>query len=740
MSARIAKVVVDLSLDREFDYEVPNHLADSVQLGSQVVVPFGHATKTGYVVGFADRSERKELKQIGRLECETPLVGENILRLARWVSDYYAAPVETAVRAVLPAIVRRRGKAFKQLLHVTATDAAHALGILDGLRGKAPQQAAALEAVLAAGVQGIAQTELVGRHRIAAAAVKALAAKGLVAVGSRDQIRHPLAGRVFLRTEALSLMPQQAAALDTVKHAIDTLTPPVVLLYGVTGSGKTEVYLQAIDHALRQGRGAIVLVPEIALTPQTLERFCGRFGECVAVLHSSLSDGERHDEWHRIRDGKARIVIGARSAVFAPVRDLGLIVVDEEHENTYKQDEVPRYNARDVAVMRGHQDRCAVVLGSATPCLESYWNCQRGKYGLVTMHHRVDHRQMPVMKVVDMRIETERQGHAVVFSRELTEAIRQRLERAEQVILFLNRRGYASSLVCPKCGFVAACDACSVAYTYHRQGEILRCHICGAHRAVPAKCPKCQDPAFKYAGIGTQRLESVVSKFFPQARVQRMDADTTRGKDSHWRILGDFRTGKIDILIGTQMIAKGLDLPNVTLIGIVNADMGLHMPDFRAGERTFQLLTQVAGRAGRGDVPGEVIVQTYTPFHVTIQAARRLDFVGFFDQEIEFRRELNYPPFRHLICLTVRGAAEEKVKLAIASLAAALVPALPQDVVLSDPAPAPLARAKGEYRYQLMLRGPSTRAMSRPTKVVLQQMKWPDGVSVSIDVDALSLM
>jgi primosomal protein N' (replication factor Y) len=546
--------------------------------------------------------------------------------------------------------------------------------------------------------------------------------------------------RTFLKTLPQTLMEQQAKALELIVASIERQDPPVVLLHGVTGSGKTEVYLQAIARALELGKGAIVLVPEIALTPQTMERFKGRFGEAVAVLHSSLSEGERHDEWHRIHSGEARIAIGARSAVFAPVQNLGLIVVDEEHEQTYKQEEAPRYHARDVAVMRGRLEACAVVLGSATPAFESFSNARSGKYALADMPVRVDHRRMPVIRVVDMRVEAERAGGPGLFSRELADLIRLRLENGEQTILFLNRRGFSTSLVCPKCGYVASCEWCSVAFTYHRAEETLKCHICGAHKPVPAACPECKDPGFKYSGTGTQRLESVVAKLFPKARVRRMDADTTSAKNAHWEILGEFKSGKVDILIGTQMIAKGLDIPNVTLIGVINADTGLHAPDFRAGERTFQLLTQVAGRAGRGDLAGDVVIQTYTPFHTTIQAVRRLDYATFYDQESEERRELAYPPFGRMVCVTFRGASDERTAFSADLLAKTLAETLPANVTVSGPSPAPLAKAKGLFRHQVLFRGPSSKAITRPLRRLLAETAWPPGITSVLDVDPVSLI
>lgn len=737
--SRIARVVVDLSLDREFDYLVPAELDAELRIGSRVEVPFGRREAHGYIVGFAESSSFPGLKPIRGVIGKKPLVEENILNLARWIADYYVAPVEQAVRTVLPSAVRQAGARFKEVNVVSPTELARDPEAVAALRRKAATQAKVIDA-LAAGPASM--PELTAHSGSSPAAIRALERKGFVTVGRRVLQRRADAGHDVLPTQPLPLMPQQAEALALIKQSIDTRTPPVVLLFGVTGSGKTEVYLQAIDHVLKKGGGCIVLVPEISLTPQTVDRFRARFGDTVAVLHSELSSGERHDEWHRVHEGSARIVIGPRSAVFAPMHDLGLIVVDEEHEHSYKQEEAPRYNARDVAVMRGRQDGCAVVLGSATPSLESHYNAMRGKYAIARMPHRVDHRQMPAMRIVDMRQEMEKEGRLNVLSRDLKEAIQSRLERVEQTILFLNRRGYATSLVCPSCGTVARCEQCSVAMTYHKPTDRLLCHICGAQQKVPERCPnpECRDPAFKYSGVGTQRVEDVLRKVFPKARIERMDSDTMTRKDAYRKTLGAFRGGQIDILIGTQMIAKGLDFPGVTLVGVVHADLSLHMPDFRAGERTFQLLTQVAGRAGRGDLVGEVIVQTFTPFHPAIQAARQLDYEGFIDQELEYRHELGYPPHGHLVCLTLRGTQEELVKLTGVSLARRLQEKLESSVRLGGPTPAPLAKARGEYRYQIMLRAPMTRQITDPLKEVLRDFKWPDQVAWSVDVDAVSLM
>jgi primosomal protein N' (replication factor Y) len=596
--------------------------------------------------------------------------------------------------------------------------------------------------------------ELLELSKAGIAVVRKLEDFKLVEITSEISERDPYAREHILPSQPLPLNPAQSAALEKIKAAMDkplsTLNPQpsTFLLHGVTGSGKTEVYLQALAHTLEQGKGAIVLVPEISLTPQTVERFKARFSSgklqtLVAVLHSHLSAGERHDEWHKIRQGRARIVIGARSAIFAPVEPLGLIIVDEEHEHTYKQEEAPRYHARDVAIMRGQMENAVVVLGSATPSLESFYNCKRGKFALLELPERVDNQKMPHVRVVDMRQAAHSEKGIPIFSPQLKEAIQQRLERKEQTILFLNRRGYSTSLQCPKCGFIANCPNCSLALTYHRIEQKLSCHICGHNEKVPSVCPneKCKNLAIRFAGTGTQKVEDVLAKLFPNARVKRMDADAMKRKDDYRRILGDFRTGKIDILVGTQMIAKGLHFPNVTLVGIIYADLALHQPDFRAGERTFQLLTQVAGRAGRGDVEGEVFVQAFAPFHPAIQFARRHDFTGFYEQEIEFREQLKYPPASRVALLTLKGRNEEKVKFSADHLKRELEKVLGEfkDLILAGPAPAPLPRAETFYRYQIMLR---TRAMSKLSQTlakIIGTLALPDDVTLTVDIDPVNL-
>ncbi len=712
---RVAVVRVDLGVNQEFDYLVPPSLATRVGEGARVRVPFGRRVVNGTVVGLHPEGKAPmkgvSLKIIYEVIGDTPVLAAPILQLARWMAGYYLCPLDLCLRAVAPAIVRTRAS----------------------MRKMKPRADPELDAAAAE----------------------------------------------MVPSRPLPLTPAQAVALTRVLAALREKTPKPILLFGITGSGKTEVYLQAIEEVLRAGRGAIVLVPEISLTPQTVERFRSRFmisappaketspplfesiagsatspssppignqksqiGNGLAVLHSGLSQGERFREWQRIRSGEARVVVGARSAVFAPVRDLGLIVVDEEHEPAYKQEEMPRYHARDVAVMRGHLEGAAVLLGSATPSLESFHNAREGKYELCRIPERVDGRKLPRVRVVDMRTEIMRQKGLSVFSQSLHGAILSRLERGEQTILYLNRRGYASSMICRKCGYVAMCPQCSIALSYHRASQKLLCHFCGHQEAAPRCCPQasCRDPAIRFQGFGTEKLEETVKACFPQARVARMDSDTMTGRRDHERTLLRFRMGRLDILLGTQMIAKGLDFPRVTLVGIIYADLGLHIPDFRSGERTFQQITQVAGRAGRGEVEGEVIVQSFTPHHSAIQFGRRQDYEGFYDEEVRFREQLNYPPFNHLTKIEFTAEQASKAEFAAQKFRDALVRRMGSGVRVLGPNPAPLARLRGRHRFHLLLR--DSRRKGRKEDLQKMLADWPrDGdVRVSADVDPTQLL
>ena len=744
-------MTLDVAVRREFDYLVPEELEPSVHEGTRVKVPFGPREVMGVVTAVLDESPHGNLREIIKTVGGQALVTPPILRLVRWIADYYCCAPEIAMKAVLPDAVRKEEEGWRERLYVRALPQ----------HGEPPKLTKRQEDLwtIVEEWRELPLQELVRLAGTTSATIRKLEDKGLVSIAPQISERDPYANEHILPTQPLELNAQQATALESIVDSMERLAKReedeakpvgdnVFLLHGVTGSGKTEVYLQAIAYALGQGKGAIVLVPEISLTPQTVERFKARFSQgpqqtLVAVLHSHLSAGERHDEWHKIRQGRARIVIGARSAVFAPVEPLGLVIVDEEHEHSYKQEEAPRYNARDLAVVRGQQEGAAVVLGSATPCMESYHNVQRKKYGLLSLTERVDNIQMPIVRVIDMRSAARKEKGVGIFSPQLREAILQRLEKNEQVMLFLNRRGWSSSLQCPECGFVAECPNCSVSLTYHRAAQQLMCHICGHIETAPKKCPetKCGNVAIRFSGLGTEKVEAALEKGFPSARVKRMDSDTLKRKEDYRRILGDFRTGKIDILVGTQMIAKGLHFPNVTLVGIIHADLSLHIPDFRAGERTFQLLTQVAGRAGRGEVEGEVYVQSFTPFHPAIQYARRHDYVGFYEQEIEFRQQLNYPPVGRVALLTLRGRSEDRVKFVADHLRREMDTVAKElgEVVVAGPAPAPLLRAENFYRYQIMLRTSRMPQLSRKLSALRETFQIPEDLRLVIDIDPMSL-
>ncbi len=747
----IARVTLDLAVRREFDYLIPNEMEHNVCDGTRVKVPFGSREVLGVVTALLTESPHGNLREIIKTVGRQALVTPPILKLVRWISEYYCCAPEVAMKAVLPDAVRKEEEGWRERLYVRALPQ----------HDKLPKLTKRQEDLwsIVEEWRELPLQELVRLAGTTSATIRKLEDKGLVSIAPQISERDPYGKEHILPTSPLELNDEQSVALRSIVKAIDCLAVSkdnaievkengVFLLHGVTGSGKTEVYLQAIAHALKQGKGAIVLVPEISLTPQTVERFKARFSQgalqtLVAVLHSHLSAGERHDEWHKIRQGRARIVIGARSAVFAPVEPLGLVIVDEEHEHSYKQEEAPRYNARDLAVVRGQQEKAVVVLGSATPCMESYYNVQRKKYGLLSLTERADAKNMPIVRIVDMRNASRKDKGISIFSPQLHEAILQRLEKKEQVMLFLNRRGWSSSLQCPECGFVAECPNCSVSLTYHRAAQKLMCHICGHIDSAPTKCPEpnCGNKSIRFSGLGTEKVEAALGKSFPSARVKRMDSDTLKRKEDYRRILGDFRSGKIDILVGTQMIAKGLHFPNVTLVGIIHADLSLHIPDFRAGERTFQLLTQVAGRAGRGDVEGEVYVQSFTPFHPAIQYARRHDYIGFYDQEIEFRQELRYPPVGRVALLTLRGRSEDRVRFFSDHLRKEmdLLAHEMGDVVIAGPAPAPLLRAENFYRYQIMIRTPRMPQLSRKLSSKIDSLQIPDDLRLIIDIDPVSL-
>ena len=747
-------VAIDLALDRLFTYEVPVELLGRVRVGQLLRVPFHGRIARGFALSLAETPPAFATKPVMSIEDESPFFSPALLKLVKWIASYTASPIEVVLKTAIPASVLKPSARPKELLFVEPTGTSAEL---------TKHQAELLADIVRVG--GGWMQQLVKEFKTSPSTLRTLAKKGCVAIAPRQSRRDPLAGRSVVPTRPLKLNDMQARALETILSGSDksvaspnavspqgsgtpAASPRPVLLHGVTGSGKTEIYLQAIARLLEQGKGAIVLVPEIALTPQTVRRFAGRFGDRVAVLHSALSDGERYDEWHRIRTGEARVVVGPRSAVFAPVANLGLIVVDEEHDPSYKQDETPRYHARDVAVMRARFEGARIVLGSATPSLESWLNAQQHKYELASVPARVAGRSLPDVHLVNMQQELERMGHVPIYSSLLLEAVRSRLDRGEQTILFLNRRGYARVLDCPDCGWVAECPECAVPYTYHRADECLRCHVCGGWARLPADCPVCHAKDLSYGGVGTQRAEAALQACFPRAKILRMDADSTSRKFSHDDILSAFRAGKADVLLGTQMIAKGLDFPNVTLVGVLNADTSLNRPDPRASERTYQLLAQVSGRAGRAEKPGEVYIQTFQPDAAAIAAAAKGDYAAFAAGELEDRRSAYFPPYCRLSTLVFRSKVESLARDWAALYAQSLegwakkanASSGNEGFRVSEAAEAPLSKADGWFRYHVVLRTPTAKAAVDAVKWLRSVRPPPEALRIAFDVDALNLM
>jgi len=738
------RVLVDRSEGRELDYSLPGEFRGRVAVGSRVIVLVRNRRALGTVLELLEHSDVPGIRPIqGVVEPEAS-ASPALMKLGRWMADYYCAPLPSVMRSILPPTVRgesipgRKIRFAELIRHPEDAE-------LESLAKKAPKQASLL-GILMKSPEPLPVPDLLGEGGASSGSLKALVEAGWITI-SEQRAGSPLgSGEKILPGKIPDLNPDQKRVVDAVLDSLGQGHAKPFLLHGVTGSGKTEVYLRILARVLEAGRGAIVLVPEISLTPQTVERFRSRFdhagggGVGVAVLHSHLTEAERREEWLRLQRGEARIAIGARSAVFAPVPDLGLIIVDEEHENTYKQEETPRYHARDVAVMRAALEECPVLLGSATPSVESYRNAVAGKYRLLEMPRRADGQVMPLIRVVDLRLQGKQAKVDGGLSAPLRMAIKKRLELDQQTILFLNRRGFATSMLCEPCGHVCRCPNCSLAMTFHRAAECLACHLCGHSTVPPSRCPECGDAGIRHSGIGTQRVEEAIRQAFPSARVARMDADTMTRRGSYEEVLGRFRARQIDILVGTQMIAKGLDFPNVTLVGIINADIGLHSPDFRAGERTFQLLTQVAGRAGRGETEGEVIVQTFSPGSPALQHARHHDFAGFYDQEIVFREAFRHPPFSRMLLVRVRSVSQDKASAAATRVSSVLKKLAPSSVEVSEAAPAPLEKSHGQYRYHVTMKSSSGARLGRLIRELSSALRLPEEVIMTLDVDPYSMM
>ena len=736
----VATVVFAGGPGGRFDYTVPAHLADDVEPGRRVRVPLGRGNRM--VVGYCVAVETKlvagrPLKPLAAIVDQRRLLSPSMLRLTEWIADHYLCDLGQVFETVVPAGVRAQaGTRLETVLFVEPDTAAR----LDALE-LTKKQADVIRELVTAG-RPMTAVELGRAANCTRAPIDALRRKGLIrAKTERAQVERPVQPELPRQAD-FTLNPDQQAALDAILDAMNNRRHRTVLVHGVTGSGKTEVYIQAIQEAVRFGRQAIVLVPEISLTPQTVERFRRRFSH-VAVLHSHLSDAERHRQWQEIADGRVQVVVGARSAVFAPTPNLGLVVLDEEHETTFKQETAPRYHARDVAVVRCQAEEVPLVLGSATPALESWHRAQSGQYQLVEMPRRVFGRPLPAVGTLDLCDDAETRFSRGAVSRKLHAAMSEALAHGGQVILLLNRRGYSTHIQCPACGMVLSCPHCEIALTHHRGEEIALCHYCDYQVPTPGECPDCHFRGIRFGGRGTQRLEAEVHARFPKARVARMDTDAMRGRMAYERTLDAFRAGEVQILVGTQMIAKGLDFPNVTLVGVVNADTALHLPDFRAAERTFQLVTQVAGRTGRGDKGGRVLVQTCNPDHPAILAAVRHDYAAFAAGELPARKMLGYPPFTSMIRLVIRGPKQEVTGEFAAHIGQRLAECLGEAAVAArvlGPAPAPFSKLRGKYRFQLQVQGPDAPALRAAVQKATADLKPPEEVQWIVDVDPVDMM
>ncbi len=733
-SGPFAGVVFNRPVDQIFTYRIPPSLVESLRPGARVKVPLGRGNQPviGYCVSLFEDADAdlKRIKDVLEVLDDPPLIDAQMLELTRWMGGYYACAWGQALEAVVPSGVRKG----------SGTRLWNCLVVPEEVRQAIPTDLTAkqLEVVhfVINASDPLSLPDVCRKAKCGVGVVATLRKRGILRV-----VKRRMAANAVTEPERPTVTPlpaltdEQSQALKTMQPSLKAGGFATFLLHGVTGSGKTEVYLSAIETVVAQGREAIVLVPEISLTPQTIRRFRRRFPK-VAVLHSHLTDAERHRHWQSIAAGQVQVVVGARSAVFAPTRNLGLIVIDEEHETTFKQETAPRYHARDVAVKRAQVEGVPVILGSATPALESWHNSEVGRYTRLTLAKRVGDRPMPEVSLIDLRHEPPKMGS---ISMALKVAIEQALADTGQVILLLNRRGFHTFVLCPKCGAVVKCNACDVAMTYHKERQRLVCHTCEAERERPVTCSACRAANLFYGGIGTERLEREVRELFPSATVKRMDSDTMRSSGSHELALAAFKKGEVQILLGTQMIAKGLDFPNVTLVGVVNADTALHLPDFRASERTFQLVAQVAGRTGRGDRIGKVLVQTYSPDHPAIVFATKHDYLGFVASELPERSTRNVPPYGRLVRLIARGAEESAVRAYLDAVAQRLhVEGV--GVRLLGPSPAPISKIKNLYRHHLQLRASSSKPLQVLLKAVIPAMPPPPGVELAVDVDPVNLL
>lgn len=721
-----------LEIDRPFTYKIPVELEEKVQVGQIVKVPFGMGNKTseGFVLSIKGENEVNisfKVKKISAIITDEPIIDEDDIKLINFLREKYLCKYIDAFRLLIPVGIMKGAKSKSKKVIVFKSDDLSCI--------KKPEGYIEIINFLKENSGKYTKSELINVNSISQYKLNKLIEKGLLVVEEETVFRYN--NRTYNIDYEKELTFEQKHVLDEYNNSGNNL----FLLKGVTGSGKTEVYMRMVEEVLEKNQSAIVLVPEISLTPQMIERFKGRFGRDVALFHSKLSDGERFDEWFRVKEGKAKLVVGARSAIFLPVKNLGLIIIDEEHENTYKSDQNPKYQTKEVAEFLSEQKGCRVVLGSATPTIETYYRALTGDLKLLELNSRVDGKAMPPMKVIDMRNEL-RSGNISLFSRELFRDMQEKLSKGEQIILFLNRRGFSTFVSCRSCGYVFKCEECDISMTYHRSG-LLVCHYCGKTKRAPQKCPKCDSKYVKFFGAGTERVEEEVKKYFKDARVLRMDVDTTRGKDSYEKIYNTFKEGKADILIGTQMISKGLDFKNVTLVGILAADMSINIPDYRAAERTFQIITQVAGRAGRGEKQGKVVIQTYTPEHYSLEYAVNYDYEGFYEKEFTVRALMKYPPFGKILLINGISKKEDLLKNFMHKISNVIKPLVEKEVEVDilGPIPCLVSKVKENYRWQIVIKGEFESEFAKKIKELLydENKNVYNDIRISMDINPNNL-
>lgn len=743
---QFAEVIVNKAVqavDRIFHYQIPDRLAAQIEVGSIVIVPFGRQKLEGIVVGFVAEPEVAQVKEIDELVFPFPLLSKALIDLAGWMADYYLCPKVSALQSMLPGGLKFLPTGLKGKNTEFAFLVQPSGGL--GQEGKPPGRIGPKQQQILAYLgehPGSPVTQMLAATGASRSSLKSLLEKGLVEVTREEVYRDPYGQRKLPKADQHQLTEEQINVLKSIETEYALNNRPI-LLHGVTGSGKTEIYLRLIERMLTDGKESIILVPEISLTPQLVSVFKSRLGEKVAVLHSGLSWGERRDAWVNIARGVVKVVVGARSAVFAPCFHLGLIVMDEEHEQSYKQDNVPRFHAREVALERCRLQKASFLMGSATPSVETYYWALEGRYRLITLKYRIYQRPMPTVKIVDMRQELK-EGNRSIFSRLLQEKLRERFSRGEQSLLFLNRRGYHTFVSCRTCGMVLKCAHCNISLTSHGGNRRLSCHYCGYSIPVPKTCPQCGSLAIRHFGTGTERVAEEVKKLLPEARVARADGDTTARKGAYDEIYFGVKSGAVDVLVGTQMIAKGLDFPLVTLVGVISADMALHLPEMRAGERAFQLITQVSGRAGRGALPGEVVLQTYNPEDPTLLAAARQDYSTYYQGEIERRRISGYPPFGSVIRILFSGEDYGHLQRDALIIARFVQAELNEESEILGPAPAPLEKIKDRFRIQMMIK---TRNLAETRLDLVRGLDLARGegyphknILVAVDVEPLNMM